>query len=94
MLSLFKMVCILSFLMLTQSFIQEQYIFIHDTILDYIKCGSNEVDAVNLKSEMSKLSKSNAEEETGYEEKFKVRYIALQIDILKIRVLIVHKCME
>lgn len=46
--------------------------FIHDAILDHIKCGTNEVDAVNLKIEINKLSKTNSKGETGFEEKFKV----------------------
>ena len=46
--------------------------FIHDTIVDHIQCGANEVDAVEIKVEISQLSKTNGAGKTGFEEKFEV----------------------
>ncbi|XP_046857065.1 receptor-type tyrosine-protein phosphatase delta-like isoform X2 [Xenia sp. Carnegie-2017] len=48
----------------------DQYMFIHDTIVDHIQCGANEVDAVEIKVEISQLSKTNGAGKTGFEEKF------------------------
>ena len=46
--------------------------FIHDAIVDHIKCGANEVQATEVKSEIKKLSEQTNEGQTGFEEKFKV----------------------
>ena len=51
---------------------QDQYVFIHDTILDHIKCGTNEVEATQLMIEIKKLSEINENGQTGFEEKFEV----------------------
>ena len=47
--------------------------FIHDAIVDHIKCGANEVEASGVMIEIKNLSKKNRNSETGFEEKFKVR---------------------
>ena len=46
--------------------------FIHDAVVDHIKCGANEVEATQVITEIKNLSKKNKEGETGFEEKFKV----------------------
>ena len=46
--------------------------FIHDTILDHIKCGINEVEATQIMIEIKQLSEKNKKGKTGFEEKFKV----------------------
>ena len=47
--------------------------FIHDAIVDHIKCGANEVEASGVMIEIKDLSKENEKGVTGFEEKFKVR---------------------
>ncbi|XP_028402571.1 receptor-type tyrosine-protein phosphatase F-like isoform X3 [Dendronephthya gigantea] len=49
----------------------EQYIFVHDAILETILCGMNEVDASKLQKEVANLSEVKASGMTGFEEKFK-----------------------
>ncbi|XP_028402625.1 receptor-type tyrosine-protein phosphatase F-like isoform X2 [Dendronephthya gigantea] len=49
----------------------DQYVFIHDAIVDHIKCGANEVQATHVKFEIKKLSEQTNEGQTGFEEKFK-----------------------
>ena len=46
--------------------------FIHDAIVDHIKCGANEVEATQVMTEIKHLSKKNEKRKTGFEEKFKV----------------------
>ena len=46
--------------------------FIHDSVVDHINCGANEVEATQVMIEIKKLSKKNEKGETGFEEKFKV----------------------
>ncbi|XP_028402620.1 receptor-type tyrosine-protein phosphatase S-like [Dendronephthya gigantea] len=48
----------------------EQYVFIHDTILDHIKCGTNEVEATQLMIVIKKLSEINEKGQSGFEQKF------------------------
>jgi hypothetical protein len=60
-------------------------VFIHDAIVDHLKCGANEVEATRITIEINNLLKKNDKGETGFEEKFKVRrtrccYIFLQLD--------------
>ncbi|XP_028402428.1 receptor-type tyrosine-protein phosphatase S-like [Dendronephthya gigantea] len=49
----------------------EQYIFVHDAILETILCGMNEVDASKIQKEVANLSEVKASGMTGFEEKFK-----------------------
>ena len=51
--------------------------FIHDTVIDHIQCGANEIDAVQIKVEIAQLSKKNRGGKTGFEEKFEVSSIFL-----------------
>lgn len=46
--------------------------FLHDAILDHIKCGVNEVEATHIMIEIKQLSKKNMQGKTGFEEKFQV----------------------
>jgi hypothetical protein len=48
-------------------------VFIHDTIVDHLKCGANEVEATQITFEIKNLLKKNVKGETGFDEKFKVR---------------------
>ena len=46
--------------------------FIHDAIVDHIKCGANEVEAAQVMIEIKKLSEKNKKGRTGFAEKFEV----------------------
>lgn len=47
--------------------------FTHDAVVDHIKCGANEVEAIKVMTEIKNLSKKNGNWQTGFEEMFKVR---------------------
>jgi hypothetical protein len=47
-------------------------VFIHDTIVDHLKCGANEVEATQITFEIKNLLKKNDKGETGFDKKFKV----------------------
>ena len=51
---------------------QEQYIFIHEAILETILCGMNEVDSSRIQMEVKNLAQVQASGMTGFQEKFKV----------------------
>ena len=51
---------------------QEQYIFVHEAILETILCGMNEVDSTKIQKEIEKLNEVSADGLTGFQEKFKV----------------------
>ena len=53
--------------------------FIHDAIVDHIKCGANEVEAAQVMIEIKKLSEKNRKGQTGFEEKFEVRQFEMVI---------------
>ena len=53
--------------------------FIHDAIVDHIKCGANEVEAAQVMIEIKKLSEKNRKRQTGFEEKFEVRQFEMVI---------------
>ena len=53
--------------------LQEQYIFIHDAILEAITCGDTQISACDLRTNIQKLSNSDPETNvTGFESQFKV----------------------
>ena len=62
----------LSFYDVSVKYLQQQYAFIHDAVVDHINCGANEVEATQVMTEIKKLSKKHEKGETGFEEKFKV----------------------
>jgi hypothetical protein len=51
---------------------QEQYMFVHEAILENILCGMNEVDSTKVQQEIESLAEIKASGMTGFEEKFKV----------------------
>ena len=53
-------------------YVQEQYRFIHEAILETILCGMNEVDSTKIINEVEQLAKVKASGMTGFQEKFKV----------------------
>ena len=75
----FRILCCVQFLQTRLSFydvsvkyLQQQYAFIHDAVVDHINCGANEVEATQVMIEIKNLSKKNKKGETGFEEKFMV----------------------
>ena len=57
--------------------IQEQYIFIHDAILESVMCGDTEINATNLRSTLMKMNRKN--NSTKLETQFKVQRELLTI---------------
>ena len=52
---------------------QDQYIFIHDALLEAVSSGNTEIVAHNLYGHISKLTTTDpAENSTGMEQEFKV----------------------
>ena len=53
--------------------LQEQYMFIHDAILESITCGNTQVSAADLQRTVTKLKQRDPNTKlTGYEQQFKV----------------------
>ena len=42
-------------IMVVSSFYQDQYIFIHDAVLESVTCGDTQIDAGNLRTSLDKL---------------------------------------
>ena len=61
---LFNLTCLFHF--------QAQYIFVHESILETILCGMNEVDSTNVQKEIETLAEAKENGMTGFQEKFKV----------------------
>ena len=56
---------------------EDQYIFIHDALLEAVQCGNTEVPARNLAAHIQKLTQPEpGETVTGMELEFKVRCVA------------------
>lgn len=54
--------------------LQEQYIFVHDLLCDYVSSGDTAVEAHALEESVAKLRQPAAEDgATGFEEQFRVR---------------------
>ena len=59
---------------------EDQYIFIHDAILEAINCGNTELSACNLYSHLHKLTTpENGNPITAMELEFKVRIITSEL---------------
>ncbi len=53
--------------------VQEQYVFVHDAILEYVTCGDTQITAGDLRRVMGKLAARNPQTQvTGYESQYKV----------------------
>ena len=68
--------CLLSQnLLVFLNFFQEQYIFLHDGVLEMVHCGFTEIVAENLKTEIERLEQKELNKSlTGFEIEFKVRF--------------------
>lgn len=52
---------------------QDQYVFIHDTLLDYITCGDTSISASSLRNKINKMSKvAPGNAMSIYEQQFQV----------------------
>jgi len=55
------------------AFVQEQYIFVYDAILEALKCGNTAISCINLRQNYAKLLKISAETgKTFCEKEFEV----------------------
>ena len=57
--------------------LQDQYVFIHDALCDYITCGDTSVPAHKLKAAIATFMRVNKKTKmTGFQEQFDVRTIS------------------
>ena len=54
------------------SMLQDQYIFIHDAILESVTCGDTQIEAGNLRRRLTQLQKKDDSGRTGFELQFSV----------------------
>ena len=52
--------------------LQDQYIFIHDAILESVTCGDTQIEAGNLRRRLTQLQKKDESGRTGFELQFSV----------------------
>ena len=57
---------------------QEQYIFIHDAILESVTCGDTQIETNNLRVAMHKLKERSQSGGNGYNDQFSVSYMQTQ----------------
>ena len=55
----------------TCGYVQDQYVFIHDAILETVTCGDTQIEASNLRMAMNKLQEA-LPGETNYTQQFTV----------------------
>ena len=54
------------------SMLQDQYIFIHDAILESVTCGDTQIEAGNLRRRLTQLQNKDESGRTGFELQFSV----------------------
>jgi len=59
---------------------QEQYIFIHDAILESLTCGDTEMDAGNLRAGLDKLLRMDQSGRTEMDHQFAVSILLVRIN--------------
>ena len=57
-------------------FFQDQYIFIHDAILESVTCGDTEIEAGDLRKKLAQLKTTDESGRTGLDLQFAVRKIS------------------
>ena len=57
-------------------FFQDQYIFIHDAILESVTCGDTEIEAGDLRKRLARLKTTDVSGRTGLDLQFAVRKIS------------------
>ena len=55
---------------------QNQYIFVHDAILESVTCGDTQIETFSLRVAMRKLKERSLQGETGFQQQFSVSYHA------------------
>ena len=69
-------------------YFQEQYIFIHEAILETILCGMNEVDSINLVKEVRRLTEMKTSHDmSGFQERFKVSICIIKDTVVAISII-------
>ena len=53
---------------------QNQYIFVHDAILESVTCGDTQIETFSLRVAMRKLKERSIQGETGFQQQFFVSY--------------------
>ena len=56
--------------------LQDQYIFIHDAILESVTCGDTEIEAGDLRKRLAQLKTTDESGCTGLDQQFAVRKIS------------------
>ncbi len=51
---------------------QEQYIYIHDMILEYLTCGETQIESSDIGQKLLELTESIDQDVTKFEEQFEV----------------------
>ena len=65
--------------------VQDQYIFIHDAILESVTCGDTQIEASNLRVAMRKLNEvPHNSTGNGYQQQFSVRAVNISPHMLKL----------
>ena len=59
-------------ILLSSLFYQDQYIFIHDVVLESVTCGDTQIDAGNLRTNLDKLLRTKQSENTEMDIQFAV----------------------
>ena len=59
--------------LLNSTSLQEQYVFLHQAVMEALTCGNTEVAPQDLRIAMNKLARTHkSSKQTGYEREFKV----------------------
>ena len=66
-------ICVMCFYCFTVSLFQDQYIFIHDAILESVTCGGTEIEAGDLRKRLAQLKTKDESGRTGLDLQFAVR---------------------
>ena len=62
---------------LSNSYIQSQYIFIYDSVLESLVCGETQIEVHNLRRALKKLNVVDQETgKNGFEKQFQVRLMS------------------
>ena len=60
---------------------QNQYVFIHDALNDFLTCGDTSILAHELRRTISTMSQTDVDGETGFQKQFEVRPYMLVCDL-------------
>ena len=63
---------------------QDQYVFIHDALNDFLTCGDTSVPAHELRRTISTMSQTEGDEETGFQRQFEVGQSYVQFMVTRV----------